>query len=388
MIENVFLSSTRSRDHWGWCEFKLVLMDDASKLIFCLGVCHGPCLLLLSHLFKIESICDLSPTTAEHCATKFFAPHKTTTPQEVIDHPNVDVVFILTSDESHAPLAISGLQAGKNVFIEKPVSLSLPSVQSIIDAEKNAPNGARVFVGYMRRYAPSYLNAFKREIATIPKILYARVRDFSGPNANFVDQSGTFQVKNSDYPTSSTEERNKRLDALFKEAFPNQEITDEKKKYCRFLGSLGSHDISLMRETLGFPESVDGVSANDPFYSAIMTFRNADGSTYSTTYESGIDRVPVFDAHLTVYGDTKRVTIKYDSPYVKGLPIYVEVEEVNEQGEVQRRNVLSSYEDAYTAELQVMYNAFVNGDDIKTTVEDAKKDLQIYDMMYKKWGTN
>lgn len=349
-------------------------------------VCHGPCLLLLSHLFKIESICDLSPTTVDHCATKFSVPHKTTTPQEVIDHPKVDVVFILTSDESHAPLAISGLQAGKNVFIEKPVSLSLPSVQSIIDAEKKATGGARVFVGYMRRYAPSYLNAFKRELSTIPKILYARVRDFSGPNAQFVDQSGTFQVKNSDYPANSTEERNKRLEALFKEAFPNQEITDDKRKYCRFLGSLGSHDISLMRETLGFPESVDGVSANDPFYSAIMTFRNQDGSTFSTTYESGIDRVPVFDAHITVYGDTKRVTIKYDSPYVKGLPIYVEVEEVNEQGEIQRRHVLSSYEDAYTAELQVIHDAFANGKNIKTTVEDAKKDLEIYDMMYKKWG--
>ncbi|KAJ5089474.1 myo-inositol 2-dehydrogenase [Penicillium argentinense] len=330
-------------------------------------VCHGPCLLLLSHLFKIESICDLSPTTVDHCAAKFSVPHKTTTPQEVIDNQNVQVVFILTSDESHAPLAISGLKAGKNVFIEKPVSLSLPSVQSIIDAEKNATGGARVFVGYMRRYAPSYINAFKREIASIPKILYARVRDFSGPNAQFVDQSGTFQVKNSDYPASSTEERNQRLDALFKEAFPNQEITEEKKR---------------------FPESVDGVSVNDPFYSAIMTFRNQDGSTYSTTYESGIDKVPIFDAHITVYGDTKRVTIKYDSPYVKGLPIYVEVEEVNEHGEVQRRNTLSSYEDAYTAELQVMHDAFVNDKDIKTTVEDAKNDLQIYDMMYKKWGGN
>ncbi|CAI7665095.1 unnamed protein product [Penicillium manginii] len=334
----------------------------------------------------IESICDLSPTTVDHCAAKFFVPHKTTTPQQVIEHEKTDVIFILTSDDSHAPLAIAALKAGKNVFIEKPVSLSLPSVQSIIDAEKEA--AGRVFVGYMRRYAPSYLNAFKREIATIPKILYARVRDFSGPNAQFVDQSGTFQVKNADYPAGSTEERNKRLDVLFEEAFPNQEITEEKKKYCRFLGSLGSHDISLMRETLGFPESVDGVSANDPFYSAIMTFRNKDGSTYSTTYESGIDRVPIFDAHITVYGDTKRVTIKYDSPYVKGLPIYVEVEEVNEQGEIQRRNVLSSYEDAYTAELQLVHDSFANGQDIKTTVEDAKKDLQIYDMMYKKWGGN
>ncbi|KAJ5798305.1 uncharacterized protein N7503_007601 [Penicillium pulvis] len=349
-------------------------------------VCHGPCLLLLSHLFKLQSICDVSAKTVEHCATKFSVPHKTTTPQDVIDNPNVEIVFILTSDESHAPLTCASLKAGKNVFIEKPVSLSLPSVQSIIDAEKNA-GGARVFVGYMRRYAPSFLEAFKREISSIPKIMYARVRDFSGPNFNFVSQSGTFSVKHNDYPPNAAEERNTRLEALFKEAFPNQEITDEKRKFCRFLGSLGSHDISLMREVLGFPERVNGVTANDPFYSAIMTFRNADGSTYSTTYESGIDEVPVFDAHIAVYGAKKRVTLKFDSPYVKGLPIYVEVDEVNEQGEIQHRKMLSSYEDAYTAELQELYEVFANGKSIKSTLSDAKQDLEIFDMFYKSWAS-
>lgn len=272
-------------------------------------MCHGPCLQLLSHLFKIESICDLSARTVEHCAAKYSIPHHTTTPQEVIDHPNVKLVFILTSDESHEPLACASLKAGKNVFIEKPISLSLPSVDKIIEAEKNASGGARVFVGYMRRYAPSFLDAFKREIASIPKILYARVRDFSGPNTSFVNQSGTFPVKYSDYPASAAQERNDRLETLFTEAFPNQEITATKRKFCRFLGSLGSHDISLMREVLGFPERINGVVANDPFYSALMTFRNQDGSAYSVTYESGIDEVPVFDAHLTVYGAKKRVTI-------------------------------------------------------------------------------
>lgn len=220
------------------------------------------------------------------------------------------MVFILTSDDSHEAQVIRSLQAGKHVFVEKPVSLSLPSAQRIIDAQKGAKNGARVFVGYMRRYAPSYLQAFKREVASIPKILYARVRDFSGPNAQFVNQSGTFQVKGTDFPANSIEERNARLEALFQEAFPGQDITDEKRKACRFLGSLGSHDLSLMRETLGFAEKVAGFTANDPFYSAIMWFRNQDGSPYSVTYESGIDEVPIFDAHLSVYGARKRVTIK------------------------------------------------------------------------------
>lgn len=273
-------------------------------------VCHGPCLLLLSHLFKLESICDVSQTHIDHCASKFNIPHKTTLPDEVIANPDVDVVFILTSDDSHEPFTTATLNAGKHVFIEKPVSLSIPSVQRIIDAEAAAPNKARAFVGYMRRYAPSYVNAFKREVASIPKILYARVRDFSGPNAQFVNQSGTFQVKGTDFPPDANQERNRRLEGLFAEAFPGQGITDEKRKACRFLGSLGSHDISLMRETLGFPEKVASFVANDPFYTAIMSFRNKDGSSYSVTYESGIDEVPVFDAHLSVYGAGKRVTIK------------------------------------------------------------------------------
>ncbi|KAJ5215111.1 myo-inositol 2-dehydrogenase [Penicillium chermesinum] len=348
-------------------------------------VCHGPCLLLLSHLFKIESICDLSPKTVDHCAQKFNISHRTTTPQEVIDNPNVDVVFILTSDDSHADLACAALKAGKNVFIEKPVSLSIPSIEAIIQAQE-AASGARVFVGYMRRYAASFLKSFNLEVASIPKILYARVRDFSGPNFNFVSQSGTFPVRHNDYPQASAEERNNRLETLFAEAFPDQEITDDRRKFCRFLGSLGSHDISLMREALGFPERVVGVSANEPFYSAILDYRNKDGSKYSVTYESGIDEVPVFDAHLAVYGEKKRVTIKYQSPYVKGLPIYVDVDEVNEQGEVQHRSMLASYEDTYTTELQEVYNAFANGAGIKSTVEDAKYDLQIFDMLYKRWN--
>lgn len=63
----------------------------------------------------------------------------------------------------------------------------------------------------------------------------------------------------------------------------------------------------------------------------------------------------------------------------------VEVEELNDHGEIQKRTVLSSYEDAYTAELQQLHECLVNGSQIKTTVEDAIKDLQIYDMMYKAW---
>lgn len=321
----------------------------------------------------------------EHCAAKFNIALATTDPSEVFKSTNVDVVFILTSDEFHEEYIISALKAGKNVMTEKPLTLSMPSADRIVQAEKDA-NGPRVFVGYMRRYAASYTEAFKREVATIPRILYARSRDIIGPNSFFVAQSGTFQEKNTDLPSTAGDERKKREDALYAEAFPNQRITPEHVKYCRFLGGLGSHDLSLMREALGFPESVAGVSVNHPFYSAIFNYRNKTGEAFAVTYETGNDSVPDFDAHLAVYGEGKRVMIKYDTPYVKGLPIKVLIQEKNDQGEVQSREIISSYEDAYTSEMKDIYECFVNGKTIKTSVADALQDIRLFDMMYKKWS--
>lgn len=309
------------------------------------------------------------------------------------------MVFVLTSDEFHAPYTIAALEADKHVMIEKPITLSIAAAQRIIDAEKKSEG--KVFVGYMRRYAASFTNAFKRELESIPKILYARSRDFSGrkykyssgkhitaltwpANAQFVNQSGTFQVKNTDFPPTAGEERNKRLNELLQENFgPNP--TAEQISYCRFLGSLGSHDLSLMREALGFPEAVVGVTVNEPFYSAMFKCRNKTGEPFYVTYESGIDGVPEFDAHLAVYGEKKRVSIQYDSPYVKGLPIKVKVQELNEAGEFQTREILSSYEDAYTTELQEMHECLVNGKEIKTTAADAMNELRLYNMMYEKY---
>lgn len=358
-------------------------------------VIHLPTLSLLSHLYRVLSICDVSSKTAQHCAAKFHIGEATTDPYKVINDSRIDVIFILTSDEFHAEYTIAALQAGKNVMVEKPLTLSLPAAQRIIDAEKKTGGKNRVFVGYMRRYAPSFTGAFLREVASIPEILYARVRDMSGPNAFFVDQSGTFQLKNADdIPDGATQARNKLLDELYREAFPNAPngvVTDEMKKYCRFLGSLGSHDLSLMREALGglLPASIAGVSVNDPFYSAIFKFkdiRQGENKEFAVTYESGIDSVAEFDAHLAIYGKNKRVSIQYDSPYVKGLPIKVRVEEVNEHGEKQFKEIISSYEDAYTAELKEMYDCFVNGKAIKTSAEDAMNDLKLYDAMYRKAG--
>lgn len=353
-------------------------------------VIHLPTLSLLSHLYAVVAICDVSLKIATHCAQKFHIPHTLTDPYELIRLPEVDLVFILTSDQFHACYTNAALQEGKNVFLEKPLTLSMKSGLEMLQSERNAKDGARVFIGYMRRYAPSFTQAFKREIETIPRILYARVRDIIGPNSHFVSQSGTAPVKiTDDISEKVSVDAQESLVLMIRDALGYEGVTAEKIEYWRFLTNLGCHDLSLMREVLGMPESVAGVSVNKPFYTAIFNYRNEKGGKekFAVTYESGIDAVPRFDAHLALYGEWKTVSIEYDTSYVKGLPIKVRVDEcVN--GEVVSKEILTSFEDAYTVQMKEMYECFTKGKAIKTSVEDALKDLEMWALLMAKYNEN
>ena len=357
-------------------------------------VIHLPTLQLLNHLFEISALCDLSQKQLDFCNARHRIPKVGTDAHAILNDPDIDVIFNLTSDEYHETYTIAALKAGKNVLLEKPLTLSVPSAKRILQAEKEeAQNGARIFVGTMRRYAPSFTNAFKRECASIPRILYARSRGIIGPNSFFVGQSGTSPEKYTDFPPEAQDQKKKLLDGLLQEAFPGKEITKARYDFCRFLGSLGSHDLSLLRETLGSPEAVTAVVANEPFYTALMTYKqnpqqkgdDHDDVPFACVYETGIDAVPRFDSSLTVYGKDKQVSIHYDTPFVKGLAIKVRVEETNEHGEVVTREILSSYEDAYTAELKELHECFTQGKPIKTSAEDACKDLELFQMIYERW---
>lgn len=73
------------------------------------------------------------------------------------------------------------------------------------------------------------------------------------------------------------------------------------------------------------------------------------------------------------------------SSYVKGLPIKVKVDELNESGEAVTREILSSFQDTYTCEFEELYKCLVEGKPIKTSAGDALDDLRLFDMMYKKY---
>jgi GFO/IDH/MocA oxidoreductase family protein len=81
--------------------------------------------------------------------------------------------MVITNYEDYVSHALLALKYGKYVFVEKPMAMNFQDADAIIAAEKNSQG--KVFVGYLRRYAPAFLDAVGA-IANMDKILYARVR--------------------------------------------------------------------------------------------------------------------------------------------------------------------------------------------------------------------
>ena len=248
-------------------------------------VVHLPTLNFLSDSFKVVYLCDVSRQALEHCKGKVVggsSPKTTTQPAELCASPDVDVVFVTNSDEYHATHAILALEHDKFVFVEKPLALNMRDIDKIKAAERTSKGS--VMVGYMRRYAEAFLDGVK-EIGGIDKILYARVRgwwfrpyvgelvdtvaDIIGPNSTFIDQSGTFSKVFSDVDVADEEDRESRATEHVAQGLKVEcgvPVNDTSARMWRVLGSLGTHDLSAMREALGLPTKVLGSYLGFPFW--------------------------------------------------------------------------------------------------------------------------
>jgi predicted dehydrogenase len=99
--------------------------------------------------------------TAAHAARKFGFEQASSDYRILFDDPALDTVFIATPHSSHARMVIEALQAGKHVFVEKPLALNRSDLAAVQEAYAKA-NGCQLMVGYNRRFSPLAAQLKKR----------------------------------------------------------------------------------------------------------------------------------------------------------------------------------------------------------------------------------
>lgn len=77
------------------------------------------------------------------------------TSEQLLADRDIDAVYIATPPVSHKPLALLAAQAGKHVYVEKPMAMRADECREIVDA--CTQHGVRLFVAFYRRAMPRFL---------------------------------------------------------------------------------------------------------------------------------------------------------------------------------------------------------------------------------------
>ena len=91
--------------------------------------------------------------SAVHSGKKFGFREAATEASGVLANPDIDTVVIVTRHDAHAAQVLEALRAGKHVFCEKPLCLTLDELAEI-EAEKAARPEQQLMIGFNRRFAP------------------------------------------------------------------------------------------------------------------------------------------------------------------------------------------------------------------------------------------
>ncbi|MCI5779484.1 MAG: Gfo/Idh/MocA family oxidoreductase [Lentisphaeria bacterium] len=107
---------------------------------------------------ELVAICDCNPAMLEKFAAD-YPQYKNVRAygdyRELIADPEVEAVFVMVRDFYHEEIAVAALNAGKAVFLEKPMAITLEGCDRILEAAYR--NQVPLMVGHNMRYMPSIL---------------------------------------------------------------------------------------------------------------------------------------------------------------------------------------------------------------------------------------
>lgn len=110
----------------------------------------------------LVALVDSVPETLESTGEQFGVPaaQRFPTLEAALEWNGFDAVVITTPTFTHKALAVMAAQAGKHVFLEKPMALSLEECDTIIQTAEKA--GVVLQIGFMRRFDPEFAAAYER----------------------------------------------------------------------------------------------------------------------------------------------------------------------------------------------------------------------------------
>ncbi len=127
---------------------------------------------------RLHAVADLDPARAEAFRNQYGAGYATGDVARIWADPEIEAVWVCTQHHTHAPLAEAAAAAGKHLFLEKPLALTLADCDRIVTAVERS--GIIAAAGFKLRFFPAVVAA--RAFLKQPTLTTAHVIDDHWPS--------------------------------------------------------------------------------------------------------------------------------------------------------------------------------------------------------------
>jgi predicted dehydrogenase len=332
-------------------------------------VMHLPYLRELDDRFEIAALCDLSREVLDAVGDYYGVARRYTRWQDLLDE-ELDAVMIFTAGSHHAPPAIAAAQAGRHVFVEKPMCYTLREADAMIGAARDA--GVVLMVGNMKRFDPAYERA-RPLVGAIRDLRLAQITTLEAPLLPYVQHHRL--ARGGDVSAQTLEALRAEQQELLGEALGAASSAEIRHVYADVLLDSLVHEVNAVRGLLGEPEEVTSAE----------TWLGGEGVTAVLRYPGDVRCVLTwinlpelrhYSQELAFYGPADRVTVRFPSPFLRNEPTALLVEGM-EDGAAWEQSYTVSYEEAFKRELIHFHDCVVAGRAPLTSGEVARQDLVV-----------
>ncbi|MCY3711981.1 MAG: Gfo/Idh/MocA family oxidoreductase [Gemmatimonadetes bacterium] len=326
---------------------------------------HLPHIAELRDRYELAGLCDASAKLVDFIGEMYDVPDRNrVTRYEDLLALDLDAVLLCFADPK-TDAAVTALDAGKHVFIEKPMCYSVREADRIIGAAE--ASGKTLMVGYMKQHDPGYRFA-RDEVLAMPDIRFIQANHLHCGNDRHLSEYTLYAFD--DIPPDVIEDTAKRRERAVREAIGD--VPEAARRIFFSLSGSMIHDISSLRGLFGPPQRV--VSAE--------VWRGGSSVTTVLAYENdarcvatwtSLPELHDFRETLEVFGAGRRVGIRFPTGFDRGLPSPVTV--MGMDGEQPwKKELVVNKQNAFKLELIHFHDCVVNGKPPITDGYGARQD--------------
>jgi len=289
---------------------------------------------------KVVAIADANLTPEIEAWTKALGiPHVTKNPDDIFADPEISVVLICSSTDTHADFIIKAAKAKKHIFCEKPVDLTVKKVVAALKVVK--ASGVKLQVGFNRRFDHNFARVRDLvkagEIGDL-QILKITSRDPAPPPPAYVAVSGGLflDMMIHDFDMARFQAGSEVVEVYAKGAV----LVDPA------IGKAGDVDTAIV--TLTFANG------------ALCTIDNSRKAVYG------------YDQRVEAFGSKGAASAENDMPNTVKLS-----NEAGVSGDKPLYFFLERYKDAYINEVKAFFDAIVNNKAVQVSGEDGLRNLVV-----------